>query len=165
MQNFQRLIELLQLESHPEGGWYKEVYRSEARHQTDGDVFPSGRNFATAIYFLITAGNFSAFHRIKSDETWHFYSGDAIEVIEINKEGSLIKTILGSNIVEGHVFQYTVQGGNWFASRVYDKGNWSLTGCTVAPGFDFRDFEMAKRAQLLHDFPQHQKIITDLTRV
>ncbi len=156
-------VKLLELNPHPEGGWYKEVYRSEGLHFGDGE-FPEGRNFSTSIYFLIEKNNFSAFHKIKSDETWHFYAGDALEVIEIDNAGVIIKTIVGSDIQNGHLLQYTVVAGNWFASRVYAEGTFSLVGCTVAPGFDFRDFEMAVRDNLVNQFPDHQDIIIKLTR-
>lgn len=156
-------VKLLELNPHPEGGWYREMYRSTGKHSGDS-VFPEGRNFATSIYFLIEKNNFSAFHRIKSDETWHFYAGDALEVIEIDSLGSLKKTIVGMDIQNGHLLQYTVPAGNWFASRVFDEGAFSLVGCTVAPGFDFRDFEMAEREQLINRFPMHNEIIIELSR-
>ncbi len=156
-------VKLLELNPHPEGGWYKEMYRSAGKHSGDGE-FPEGRDFATSIYFLIEKNNFSAFHKIKSDETWHFYAGDALEVIEIDPFGSIKKTIVGKDIQNGHLLQYTVPAGYWFASRVYDEGAFSLVGCTVAPGFDFRDFEMAAREHLVKRFPEHTNIINELTR-
>ncbi len=161
---FEEYVEALELLPHPEGGWYREVYRSVDRHPFGDGGFPSGRNYCTAIYFMISQGNFSAFHRIKSDETWHFYAGDALEVIEIDEVGNLKKTLVGNDITSGNVFQYTVPAGVWFASRVSEGGGFSLVGCTVAPGFDFRDFEMAKREKLSMDFPGLISIITELTR-
>ncbi len=117
------------------------------------------RNFSTAIYFLLEKDNFSAFHKIKSDELWHFYAGDSLEVIEITADGELKITELGPDN-----FQYCVPAGNWFGSRVKKGGSFSLVGCTVAPGFDFKDFEMAKRDELLKEFPGHANIIGELTR-
>lgn len=164
----EELIKTYNLQSHPEGGYYKETYRSkdviETNSETQAQAFPNGRSFATAIYFLIEKNNFSAFHKIKSDETWHFYEGDALEVIEIDLEGNLIKTKVGRNIGAGEVFQYTVKAGHWFGSRVLEGGEYSFVGCTVAPGFDFRDFEIAKRKELQDKFPQHAEIIAQLTR-
>lgn len=156
-------VKLLNLKPHPEGGYYSESYRC-ARHFEGSGEFPAGRKWATAIYFLIEQGNFSAFHRIKSDETWHFYAGDPLEVIEINEFGHIKTTLVGSNIDNGMQFQYTVPAGLWFASRVYGKGNFSLVGCTVAPGFDYADFELAERDALIASFPQHRELISSLTR-
>ena len=151
----QHYIQTLELLPHPEGGYYKETYRS-----TGNVSFTQGeRSFSTAIYFLLEKNNFSAFHKIKSDELWHFYSGDSLEVIEITTKGELKITELGPQN-----FQYCVPAGNWFGSRVKKGGSFSLVGCTVAPGFDFKDFEMAGRNKLLKEFPQHAAMIIELTR-
>ncbi len=160
----EKFITLLELQPHPEGGWYREVYRSAEQHPAKGIDFPAGRNFCTAIYFMITKGNFSAFHRIKSDETWHFYAGDALEIIEIDTAGNLKKTVVGSDVIAGNFLQYTVPAGTWFASHVFSSGKYSLVGCTVAPGFDFRDFEMASRSEMLNEFPFHHETIINFTR-
>lgn len=160
------LIKIFQLQFHPEGGYYKETYRSKGIIEKDNQEgqFPSGRNYSTAIYFLIEAPVFSTFHKIKSDELWHFYAGDALEVIEIDTEGNLITTHIGCDYKNRQTFQYTVKAGHWFASRVLKGGKFSFVGCTVAPGFDFSDFEMAKRDLLIRNYPQHTEIITELTR-
>ena len=161
------LVKELDLLPHPEGGYYKETYRSEGKITQSclSLDFKGDRNMATGIYFLIEKGNFSALHKIKSDETWHFYYGDALEVIEINEQGNLTITQIGSNILKGETFQYTVKADTWFGSRVSDNGNFSLVGCTVYPGFDFNDFELANREVLIKLFPNHKNIITELTRV
>jgi predicted cupin superfamily sugar epimerase len=148
-------IRTLQLLPHPEGGYYKETYRS----QTKVDTISGARNASTAIYFLLEEGNFSAFHKIKSDELWHFYAGDILEVIEISQKGELKITELGKDN-----FQYCVPAGNWFGSRVKNGGKFSLVGCTVAPGFDFADFEMAEQNKLKDAYPQHKKVIKEMTR-
>lgn len=162
-----KLIANLQLEPHPEGGYYRETYRSEGiipAQALDKD-FEGSRNYATAIYFLLTEGNFSAFHRVKQDEMWHFYRGAPIELYEITREGNLIRTLIGSEVQNGHKLQYLVPGGHWFASRVLSgAGDYSLAGCTVSPGFDFKDFEMAERSDLLNTYPAHKTIIEELTR-
>lgn len=160
--NSKELVSALELLPHPEGGYYRETYRSATNINLAGS--DGNRQLATAIYFLIERGNFSAFHKIKSDETWHFYEGDTLEVIEIDTAGQLIITNVGKNLKEGDVFQYTVKANHWFASRVKTGGSFSLVGCTVAPGFDFRDFELALRPQLTALYPQHEAIITALTR-
>jgi hypothetical protein len=155
-------VNSLQLLPHPEGGFYKEMYRSAESFIPTG--FTEERHYCTAIYFLIEKFNFSALHRIKSDETWHFYAGQALEVIEIDSAGVLRQTLIGAELAEGEVFQYTVPAGHWFGSRVRKGGDFSLVGCTVAPGFDFRDFEMAERERLVFEFPQHEQLIREMTR-
>ena len=161
------LVKELNLLPHPEGGFYKETYRSglEITESCLPDDFKGNRNIATCIYFLIENGNFSALHKIKSDETWHFYYGDALEVVEIDSEGTLTKTTIGSNLLNGETFQYTVKANNWFGSRVSGDGKFSLVGCSVYPGFDFNDFELATKDNLTNLYPQHQVIIDELTRI
>ncbi|MBL7933710.1 MAG: cupin domain-containing protein [Bacteroidia bacterium] len=160
------LVKVLDMQPHPEGGFYRETYRSEGKISVRelGRDFGSDRSFSTAIYFLIEKDNFSAFHRIKSDETWHFYYGDTLEVLEIDDNGKLTITHIGNKIEEGDIFQYTVKANTWFGSRVKKGGNFSLVGCTVAPGFDFRDFEMGDRRELQREFPGLREIIEEMTR-
>jgi predicted cupin superfamily sugar epimerase len=160
------IVEKLRLEPHPEGGFYRETYRSEGILPAGvlPTAFSGDRNFATSIYFLIEKDNFSALHKIKSDETWHFYYGDALEVVEIDPSGRLTKTLIGKALEKGEVFQYTVKAGNWFGSRVANGGSFSLVGCAVAPGFDFDDFEMGDKEALISKFPEHTSIITELAR-
>ncbi len=155
-----RLIEQLQLAPHPEGGYFRETYRSSIVFET-----PVGkRNSSTAIYFLLLEDNFSAFHRIASDEVWHFYAGDPISVFVIHHNGTLEEIRLGNDFSEGRVPQCVVPAGAWFASKVADGGLYSLVGCTVSPGFDFADFEMADRENLVNQFPVHQGLIVSLTK-
>lgn len=161
----QLLAELLHLQPHPEGGFYKELYRSEGTIPHGALTgFGGDRNYATGIYFMLTGTNFSAFHRIKSDELWHFYYGDACEVHVINTNGAHEVIRLGSDIINGEVFQAVVPAGAWFASRCTNAVGYSLVGCTVSPGFDFADFEMAERNALIAEYPQHAEIIKELTR-
>jgi predicted cupin superfamily sugar epimerase len=162
----EELIKVFELQPHPEGGFFKETYRSNGVIGSNSNEkhFPSHRNYSTAIYFLIEKNNFSSFHRIKSDEVWHFYEGDALEVIEIDLNGNLIKTKVGKDILNGQKFQYMVKAGHWFGSRVLKGGEFSFVGCTVSPGFDFNDFEIGKKEELIKLFPQHQKIISELSR-
>jgi len=162
--NARYYIEKLKLEAHPEGGWFREVYRSEDKLKGNGE-FPDGRNYATSIYFLITAGNFSALHRIKSDETWHFYGGDPIEIAEIDESGKPVYTVVGDMKSSEPVFQYTVRAGRWFGSRVAANGKFALAGCTVSPGFDFRDFEMGVSSILKSEFPESESLINQFTRI
>jgi len=160
----EQIIQLLNLFPHPEGGYYNETYRSSETFEGINDQFPSGRNFSTAIYFLLIKNKFSAFHRIRSDEIWHFYSGNPLRIIEIDTAGKLIETMVGSYIEKGEVFQHKVKAGHWFASEVANGGEYSLAGCTVAPGFDFRDFEMGKKEDLTKLYPDLESIISKYTR-
>jgi predicted cupin superfamily sugar epimerase len=159
-------IEKLQLAKHIEGGYYREIYRS--RITVDKNNLPGSfhgtRNICTAIYFLLEKKQFSAFHRISSDEIWHFYQGDALIIYEIAPDGKLIEHKLGSNAEKGEVFQAVVKAGNWFASCVYNGEGYALVGCTVSPGFDFEDFELAEKKILIEQFPQHESLIQQLTR-
>lgn len=170
MNNTQTIVEKLKLKPHPEGGFYAETYRSSdtldvsklAQWQSKQVI---SRPVSTAIYYLLSKSDFSALHRIKSDECWHHYSGEAFEIIEITPSGELKKTVLGSRLAEGQIPQYVVPAGNWFASRLYRQdAEYGLVGCTVSPGFDFSDFVMARRADLKAKFPKHAALIDALTR-
>lgn len=160
------LVKKYEMLPHPEGGWYKETYRS--KEQINGNALPKrfseNRSFSTAIYFLMEKGNFSGFHRIKSDECWHFYAGQTLLVYVINNAGNLDIIKLGNNIEMGECFQYVVPANCWFASRPADESEFSFVGCTVAPGFDFADFELAVANNLSLEFPQHKSIIDSLCR-
>ena len=159
-------IERLQLTPHPEGGYFRQTYRSAVT--INEEALPQGfagpRAASTAIYFLLESQNFSAFHRLRSDELWHFYAGSTLAVHAIDRSGTYSKILLGNDPDAGEVFQAVVPAGNWFASHVADWKSWSLVGCTVAPGFDFADFELAKREKLSNLYPQQQEIIRRLTR-
>jgi predicted cupin superfamily sugar epimerase len=163
MHSIQDLVDRLDLLPHPEGGYYKETYRSDLSQLPPGALaIKEKRNLSTAIYFLLTKGNFSAFHRIKQDELWHHYMGHAIAVHTISPEGKYYKLLLGKDLAKGELPQHVVKGGTWFASE--SLGDYSLAGCTVAPGFDFSDFELPPRDLLLELFPQHREVILSLTR-
>ena len=159
-------IEKLQLDTHVEGGSYRELYRSTGTIAANAlpASFTGSRNYCTGIYFLLTHLQFSAFHRIKSDELWHFYYGDALTIYEIDPQGMLIQHQLGTDIEKRQTFQCTIRAGNWFASKVAPGGEYALVGCTVAPGFDFADFELANREELAAIYPQHASLIRSLTR-
>tara|TARA_R110002050_G_scaffold41242_1_gene100038 strand:+ start:28110 stop:28619 length:510 start_codon:yes stop_codon:yes gene_type:complete len=162
-QKIKELTQILNLKPHPEGGFYNETYRSEGvvTNPYDG---ADERSFSTAIYFLLVSGNFSAFHRIRQDEMWHFYDGEAIDLHVISKDGiySLVK--IGNNFAYGEVPQYVVKAGDWFASEVSVENGYSLAGCTVSPGFEFEDFEMATSKELLKLNPSIKELILRLTR-
>jgi predicted cupin superfamily sugar epimerase len=161
-------IEKYQLLPHPEGGYYAETYRASEKiaQQALPERFGGDRSFSTGIYFLLEAHHFSAFHRIQSDEMWHFYAGDALDIFVIYPETSTLEIIkLGNDPENGETFQAVVPAGTWFGSRPAAGSTYSLVGCTVAPGFDFQDFEMAERATLQGQFPEFQTLIQELTSV
>jgi predicted cupin superfamily sugar epimerase len=126
--------------------------------------FRGERNFSTCIYFLLTSGLFSAFHRIIPDEAWHFYDGSPLILHMISSAGKYSRAVIGRNIEKGEVPQFVVPGGTWFAAEVALENSFSLLGCTVAPGFDFSDFEMGRKADLSASFPEHREIIEKLSR-
>ena len=165
MAHVAELVKTLDLLRHPEGGWYRETYRSSELipHVALPERFDDSRSCCTAIYFLLESGDISALHRIKSDEIWHFYSGMPLTIHVITPQGEYYPLHLGSNLSAGETFQCVVPAGCWFGAEVNGDG-YSLVGCTVAPGFDFADFEMGKRDELLTEFPDHTKIIHRLTK-
>jgi len=157
------LIEQLQLRPHPEGGYYRESYRSTEQATALPKRFDGPRSLSTAILFLLPHGHISTLHRIKSDELWHFYQGAPLRVVSITPEGTRHDVVLGSCFDGGHRCQAVVPEGRWFGAHVESNNGWSLVGCTVAPGFEFTDFEMAERGELIGRYPQHTSIITSLT--
>ncbi len=156
----------LQMLPHPEGGWYKETYRAAETVASSAlpTRFGGERNFSTAIFFLLTGKTFSAFHRIKSDEVWHFYAGSCLNIYVIDSRGQLRTIKLGNNPERGEEFQAVVKAGSWFASQPEQEDTFSLVGCTVAPGFDFKDFELANREELVSLFPEHRALIEKYCR-
>lgn len=171
-------IEKLVLEPHPEGGYFRQAYKSELRVLPEGP--PESRSVAksattvgqtggaraasTAIHFLLEGNNFSALHRLRSDEVWHFYAGSPLVVHLISPEGKYSAILLGNDPNRGEVFLAVVKAGCWFGSHVVDWKGWALVGCTVAPGFEFEDFELGKREELSERYPQHREVIGRLTR-
>ncbi|MES2515641.1 MAG: cupin domain-containing protein [Bacteroidota bacterium] len=158
-------IRKLELVSHVEGGAFHETYRSDmliSQKHLSGD-FAGDRNASTAIYFLLKYGQISALHKIASDELWHFYDGDALCIYELTIDGELKKHLLGKDLENGESFQVLIKAGSWFGSRCEVENGYSLVGCTVAPGFDFNDFLLAKRTELLESYPKYANLITELT--
>jgi len=157
-------IEHLKLQPHPEGGFYKETYRASEKIPVDGlpSRFFGSRNLSTAIYFLLRTKDKSLFHRIKSDELWHFHAGDTLNIYVLTDKG-LVTHQLGPNIEKGDSLHVVIPANHWFGAAVTDGGAYTLSSCTVSPGFDFKDFELADRTNLLNEFLPHEKIITTLT--
>lgn len=160
------IIKNLDLQPHPEGGYYKETYRSEGTISSSDlpSEFSGDRNFSTSIYYLLVSDKPSMFHKINQDEIWHFYDGSSIELHTISESGEHKKYVIGRDFKKGQIPQLVVSANHWFASRVVDPDSYSLVGCTVSPGFNFDDFIIAERDDLVKSFPQHQQLIEDFTR-
>ena len=165
MMTAQQLITKFDLTEHPEGGFYKETYRSNGIiHNTNlSDNFIGDRNYSTCIYFLLTTEKFSAFHKINQDEIWHFYKGATLQLHMISPDGAYSFVHIGNKIEDNEIPQFIVPAGYWFAAEVLSPNSYSFVGCTVAPGFDFNDFVLPKRKELIALFPTHSEIITKLT--
>ena len=157
----------LKLQPHPaEGGYFVETYRAE--HVLAPDALPTGypgaRSVSTAIYYLLTPDSFSAMHRLRGDEIFHFYLGDPVELLQIGPKGTGEVIVLGQDILAGMRLQHVVPGGAWQGSRLRAGGKYALLETTVAPGFDYQDFEIGERDELTAEFPQFAKMILALTR-
>jgi predicted cupin superfamily sugar epimerase len=155
------IVETLGLAPHPEGGYYRETWRAPLA--LSGLPHGSARAASTAIYFLLPAGTFSAFHRVRSDEAWHHYDGDPLELHVLGEDGVHRALVLGRDLASGQRPQAVVPAGAWQAARPLGA-RFTLAGCTVAPGFDFADFEMPSRAELTRRFPAHAALVERFTR-
>jgi predicted cupin superfamily sugar epimerase len=158
------LIRRLDLKPHPEGGFFSETYRSAERVIRDSDHSAAEtRSASTAIYYLLCDGAHSAWHRIKSDEVWHFYAGEPLNVHVLDETGALVTHKLGDALTHADaVFQAVVPAGLWFAAECADPATFALVGCTVAPGFEFSEFELADVGTLKARHPQHAALIERL---
>jgi predicted cupin superfamily sugar epimerase len=156
-------VKKLKLKKHPEGGYYREVYRSGelilGEHLPKR--FKSSRNFSTSIYFLLEGAQFSAFHYLQSDEIWHFYDGSDVIIYLINQNGRFSKKKVGKG--KKSKFQVTVEKNNWFAAELENKKSFALIGCTVSPGFEFDDFTLGNKQELIKKYSKHKKLIEKLT--
>jgi predicted cupin superfamily sugar epimerase len=161
----QQLIQEFSLQPHPEGGYYRQTYRSQEliSHEALPLRFAGARAYSTAIYYLLPRDSKSNLHKIASDEIWHFYLGDPLEIVELSPTGELRSTVLGQDVRMGQKLQHVVPAGIWFGARPVSGSEYSFVGCTVAPGFDFADFEMADRSALLALHPQLRSTIELLT--
>ncbi len=163
----QRIVARLRLEPHPEGGFFREVYRSSVRldHPTIPNGVERARSAGSLIYFLLAGRDFSAFHRVKwTDEIWHLYAGGPLELHTIDAESRYAKRVLTSDLDIGEPTAL-VAAGCWQAARLAPGVEWALGGCTVAPGFEFADFQMPPAAELIATHPAHAAIIRELTRL
>jgi predicted cupin superfamily sugar epimerase len=157
--NADEIIRLLDLKPHPEGGYYRETYRSAKL--IPGSQPPKA--YSTLIYYLLTPGAVSKFHRLIFDEIFHFYQGDPSHWVWLTPGGEMKKTVLGANMGKGEVPQMVIPAGTWFAGRLAPEGRYCLMGTTMAPGFDFSDLQFAARQELLKLYPQAESEILALT--
>jgi uncharacterized protein len=155
-------INKLNLHKHPEGGYFFRTY--ESGKFVDLPEYNGSRHTCTAIYYLLVRDEFSSFHRLKSDELWHFYTGSSLTLYIIETDGRLNEVILGPDIDNRETFQAVVKSGSWFAASVNDHNSYSLIGCTVSPGFDYRDWELGEMETFIKMYPQHKSIIEKYTR-
>ncbi len=159
-------IDRLRLERHPEGGYYRQTYRCPEELAPPGlpPRFGGPRPFSTAIYFLLEAGDVSVLHRLQSDELWFHHAGGTALVHALTGDGTLHTQRLGRELDRGDALQAQVERGVWFGAEVAPGAPYVLGSCTVSPGFDFAEFEMARRAELLAQFPEHHELIERLAR-
>ena len=167
-------IRKLELAKHPEGGFYRVTYTADVKIAAAAlpPGFSGARAVSTAIYFLLSnqeseedgSGHFSAFHRLQSDELWHFHAGSPLVVHSITPEGSYAKLVLGPDAEKGEQFQGCIAAGCWFASAPLYPDSFALVSCTVSPGFDFADFELAGRDALSAAYPHHRELVEQFTR-
>ena len=160
MSEAKKIVDFYKMESHPEGGWYKETYRSNTKTSIDN---LGQRNLMTSIYFLLESHQTSNFHKIKSDELWFYHSGSPLTVHCIYPNGEYEMLHIGPNFEKGETFQALVPKGTIFGSTVNIENTYAMVGCTVSPGFDFNDFKLFEKDELIAEFPQHHSIIEKLT--
>jgi len=163
----QEYIQKLELEAHPEGGYYRRTYQNDIvlSSTTLPNRFKNNRLAASAIYFLLTTESFSAFHRLQADELWHFYAGTSVTLYLIRPNGELQTIEVGNPLKSPNAtFQALIPAQTWFAAAVTAADSYALVGCTLAPAFDFEDFELANKAILMKEYPQHGELIERFVR-
>ncbi|OFX74552.1 MAG: hypothetical protein A2X12_11715 [Bacteroidetes bacterium GWE2_29_8] len=160
-----KIVKKLNMSPHPEGGYYVETYRSEINVDNiyANAKYGDSRKIATCIYYLLTNNDVSKFHKLKSDEFWFYHTGSSAMVYIINKDGILEKRKLGNDILHNESPQILIEAGNIFGAEVIDKKSFILLSCIVVPGFDFNDFELVNRIELLHKYPKYNDLIYRLS--
>jgi predicted cupin superfamily sugar epimerase len=164
--NVQEIIEKLEMSPHlVEGGYFVETYRSlEAiPRQALPERYSSKRAFGTAIYYLLTPETVSALHKLESDEIFHFYLGDPVSMLQLHPDGSTNVITLGQDILAGQQLQVVAPHGSWQGTLLQEGGEFALLGCTMAPGFDWSEYEAGDRVELLKEYPEHEDLIVRLT--
>jgi hypothetical protein len=162
-----QIKELLKLQPLPlEGGFFAEVYRSAGKLSSSAlsAGYSGERSLSTAIYYLLTPDTFSAMHKLRGDEVYHFYLGDPVEMLLLKHDGSAEAILVGSDIAAGMHLQHVIAGGTWQGARLAPGGQFALMGTTMAPGFDPTDFELGNRDQLCAQYPRYSPLIAMLTR-
>jgi predicted cupin superfamily sugar epimerase len=162
----EEIIQRLGMQPHPEeGGYFVQTYKSEELISKLAlpDRYPSARAFGTAIFYLLTPDTFSALHRLASDEIFHFYLGDPVTMLQLHPDGSSQVATLGQDILQGQRLQVVVPRGTWQGSLLKEGGEFALLGCTVAPGFEYEDYEASLREELLQQYPDQRELILRLT--
>ncbi len=158
---------LLGLEPHPrEGGWFVQTYAADEKVAAEvfGGRYAGPRRTATAIYYLLEEGSFSEMHCLQSDEIFHFYAGDPVEMLQLLPDGSGRTVVIGNDLAAGQRPQVLVERGVWQGSRLVKGGRWALLGCTVSPGFEYEDYEGRSREELCAKWPEWTEMIGELTR-
>ncbi len=160
-----KLAARLNMSPHPEGGYYVETYRAPGHIPASAlpPAFDGGRSFSTAIVYLLPEGEKSRLHRLRQDEIWHFYLGGPLRLVQLTPDGVWSEVILGPDIMGGQRVQHVTPAGAWFGAAPKPGAGYSLVGCTVAPGFDFADFEMGVEADLKKAFPALYGVISEFT--
>lgn len=166
MINHEEIIKRIELIPHPEGGYYREIYRSEEKIDIIHlpERFNGERSFSTSIYYMLVKEQISVFHKLKSDEIWHFYYGSPLFIHLLDTKSGYKKLKLGNNLLDGETPQFIIPKETFFAAEVVDKKSFALIGCTVSPGFEFADFEFGIADQLLKQFPQQKELIIRLSK-
>ncbi|MHB1557975.1 MAG: cupin domain-containing protein [Isosphaeraceae bacterium] len=169
MSEARRIIEALGLQPHPiEGGFFRETYRSTGQIPPsalpEGYSTGSGRSFGTAIYYLLTPETFSELHRLPTEEVFHLYLGGPVRMLQLFPDGSGCEVLIGSDVLAGQQPQVIVPPGIWQGSRLEPGVQFALLGATMAPGFDYADYEQGRRGGLLAQYPEHAQRIAELTR-
>jgi len=153
------IIEKLNLTRHPEGGFYRETYRAEKSVTLDNGKV---RNTGTAIYYLLKGADKSHFHKVGSDELWLFHQGEPLELLMITGDGNIETKILGNRLDLDEEPQIIIPANVWFAARIKEEKGFTLVSCIVAPGFEFEDFELADKNELIRSFPNIKDEIEEL---
>jgi uncharacterized protein len=163
----QQIIKELNLEPHPEGGFFKAIYKSDdmVKPSDHARYNNESRSAGTSIYYLLNGTDYSAWHVLRSDEIWHFYKGSPLYIHEINEDGELKTHLLGDPFTTKDAsFQVCIKAGHYFAAENVDKKSYSLVGCTVSPGFEYKDFKLCDKTELSQQFPQHAEIVDRFCR-
>lgn len=162
----EQLISLLNLQPHPkEGGYFRETYRASERHPAASlpSRYAADRAYSTAIYYLLTPTTFSAMHRLASDEVFHFYLGGPVRMLQLSPDGGGRTIVLGPDLAAGQLLQTMVPKGTWQGAFLEPGSDFALLGCTVAPGFEYADYENGMRAALIAQYPTFAELISRLT--